>query len=78
MMQEWELPPDKAYPWRAVQAAMLGSGYGLRLQWDKSVIVTGNQVAFLVKYRRSDGKTITSTRQVLRVPGHGAAVASAE
>jgi hypothetical protein len=68
-LYEWDLPPEKAYPWRAKTRTALGWGYGLRLQWDRNIDIAGKQIAFLVKYIREDGKTITSSRQVLKGPG---------
>jgi hypothetical protein len=70
-VHEWTLPPDKAYPWRAKRATALGWGYGMRLQWPDSVNVSGRQVAFIVKYVREDGREISSSRQVLKVPVSG-------
>jgi hypothetical protein len=67
-IHEWDLPPDKAYPWRAKQKTALGWGYGLRLHWDPKLDVAGSQIAFVVKYVREDGRTISSSRQVLKVP----------
>lgn len=68
LAQEWVLPPEKAYQWRATEESMLGKGYSLRLRWDKDANVNGKQVAVLVKYQRPDGRQIASTRQVLKVP----------
>jgi hypothetical protein len=73
-VHEWVLTPDKAYPWRAKKATALGWGYGLRLQWPDTVRVGGKQVAFLVKYVREDGREISSSRQVLKVPVGGSAM----
>jgi hypothetical protein len=70
---KWELPPDKAYPWRAKQATGMGWGYGLRLQWPAELDLQGKQVAFVVKYLRTDGRLVSSSRQVVKVPGPGAA-----
>lgn len=70
-VHEWVLPPDKAYPWRAKRPSALGWGYGLRLQWPDSVKVGGKQVAFIVKYVREDGREISSSRQVIKVPISG-------
>lgn len=74
MIHEWELPADKAYPWRAKEKTALGWGYGLRLNWPDDLDIEGRQVAFVIKYVRGDGRVISSTPQVLRVP-MGAAVA---
>ena len=68
LMKAWELPPEKAYPWRATNESLLGKGYSLRLQWGDDVKINGRQAAFIVKYKRSDGKVIASTRQVMKVP----------
>jgi hypothetical protein len=65
---EWELPSEKAYPWRARQMTALGWGYGFRLHWDPKLKVEGRLVAFVVKYFREDGRVITSSRQALKVP----------
>lgn len=70
-VHEWVLPPDKAYPWRSKRATALGWGYGLRLQWPETVKVAGKQVAIIVKYVREDGREISSSRQVLKVPVGG-------
>jgi hypothetical protein len=68
---KWELPPDKAYPWRAKEKTGMGWGYSLRLQWPATVDVVGKQVAFVVRYVREDGQAINSSRQVVKVPGQG-------
>jgi len=68
LAQEWVLPPEKAYQWRATTESMLGKGYSLRLRWDENAKVNGKQIAILVKYQRPDGRMIASTRQVLKVP----------
>lgn len=68
---EWDLPADKSYVYRAKEQTALGWGYGLRLQWDRGLDMSGKQVAFLVKYIREDGKVITSSRQVLKLPKTG-------
>lgn len=65
---EWVLPPDQAYPWRCKRPSAMGWGYGLRLQWPETVKVAGKQVAMIVKYVREDGREISSSRQVLKVP----------
>lgn len=75
LAQEWVLPPEKAYQWRATEESMLGKGYSLRLKWDKDANVNGKQVAVLVKYQRPDGRQIASTRQVLKVPAGTAVIA---
>ncbi len=70
----WTLPREEAFVYRAREATMFGWGYGLRLQWGKKVDVGGRKVAVLIKYIRDDGRVVSSTRQVLRVPltGHDA------
>lgn len=73
-VHEWELPPEKAFPWRAKKLTMIGWGYGLRLHWDKDLDVMGKRIAILVKYIRDDGRVISSSRTVLRVPLIGDAV----
>ena len=65
---EWELPPEKAYVWRAKKETLLGWGYGLRLAWDPKLDIYGQQVAFVIKFIRKDGRVVRSSRQVLRVP----------
>ncbi len=65
---EWVLRPDQAYPWRCKRPSAMGWGYGLRLQWPETVKVAGKQVAIIVKYVREDGREISSSRQVLKVP----------
>lgn len=70
-LQTWELPPDKAYPWRAKNMTSFGWGYGLRLPWDKNLNVDGQVVAFIIKYIRDDGRVVTSSRKVLKVPPPG-------
>lgn len=65
---EWELPPDKAYPWRAKRETMMGWGYGLRLQWDPALDIEGQLVAFVVRYVHEDGRVCSSSRQVLKIP----------
>lgn len=73
---EWELPPERAYVWRAKEETALGWGYGLRLQWPDDLDVGGRQVAFVVKYLREDGRIISSSRQVLKVPFVGGVAAA--
>jgi hypothetical protein len=73
-VHEWELPPEKAFPWRAKKPTMIGWGYGLRLHWDKELDLMGKRVAILIKYIRDDGRVISSSRTVLRVPLVGDAV----
>ena len=69
LMQEWELPPEKAFPWRAKKETFLGWGYSLRLQWDKKLDLAGKLIAVQVKYVRNDGSVVNSRSQMLRVPG---------
>lgn len=71
LVQDWNLPPVATYPWRSKKAFAMGWGYGLRLRWDKHVDVAGRKVVFLIKYVREDGRVISSSRQVLRVPAPG-------
>ncbi|QDV91635.1 hypothetical protein RAS2_27390 [Phycisphaerae bacterium RAS2] len=70
-LQEWEMPPDKAYPWRCKDRTLLGWGYGLRMQWRDDLDLEGRQIAVVVKYARDDGKVLSSTRQMLKVPRNG-------
>ena len=70
-IHEWVLPPPEAYRWRSTRASAMGWGYGPRLQWPDSINVGGKQVAFIVKYVREDGRAISSSRQVLKVPVTG-------
>jgi len=72
---KWEMPADQAYVWRAKQRTALGWGYGLRLHWDDKIDVVGKQVAFVVKYVREDGREISSSRQVFKVPANSLATA---
>ncbi len=67
-VHEWELPPHKAFPWRAKKATMIGWGYGLRLHWGKDLDVMGRRIAIVIKYIRDDGRVLSSSRTVLRVP----------
>jgi hypothetical protein len=69
---EWDMPSEKAYPWRAKQMTALGWGYGFRLHWDPKLDLAGRQVAFVVKYFREDGRVITSSRQAVKVPAEDA------
>jgi hypothetical protein len=69
-LHEWNLSPQDAYPWRAKKKTALGWGYGMRLQWGDKVDVAGKTVAFVIKYVREDGKVISSSRQVLKVPNY--------
>lgn len=71
LVHKWEMPPEEAYVWRAKKETMLGWGYGLRLQWNEGLDVEGKQVAFVIKYIRRDGRVVSSSRQVLRVPIRG-------
>jgi hypothetical protein len=66
-----ELPPEQAYPWRAKKPTGMGWGYGLRLQWPAELDVQGKQVAFVVRYLRTDGRVVSSSRQVVKVPAPG-------
>ena len=68
---QWELPPDKAYPWRSKKSSAMGWGYGMRLRWPENLDVGGKPVVFIVKYIREDGREISSSRQVLKVPVGG-------
>ena len=70
-VKEWVMTADEAYPWRAKKQTALGWGYGLRLNWGDDVNVAGKQVAIVAKYIREDGRTISSSRQVLKVPPSG-------
>lgn len=74
-LKEWRMTAEEAYVWRAKKASALGWGYGMRLNWDDKIDVSGQQVAFVVKYIREDGRTISSSRQVLKVPASAATVA---
>ncbi len=65
---EWELPPHKAYPWRAKHVTGMGWGYGLRLSWGKDLDLAGKNVAVVVKYAQEDGRVVASTPQELLVP----------
>lgn len=73
-VHEWELPLEKALPWRAKKPSMIGWGYGLRLHWGNDLDVMGKRIAILIKYIRDDGRVISSSRKVLRVPLMGDAV----
>lgn len=66
---EWEYDAQAAYPFRAKTQTALGWGYGMRLRWGENLDVEGRQVAFVIKYMREDGRTVSSSRQVLKVPG---------
>ncbi len=68
LVQEWSLPPEKAYPWRIKKESGMGWGYSLRLPWDKDAGVDGRQVAIVVRYIRADGRELSSSPQVLKVP----------
>ncbi len=70
-IHRWDLDSSEAYPWRCKKETSMGWGYGLRLQWPATLDVQGRQVAFLVRYRRDDGKLLNSSRQILRVPARG-------
>jgi hypothetical protein len=68
---EWEFTSAEAYPFRAKKRTLMGWGYGMRLQWPSELKLAGKQVAFVVKYAQENGRIISSTRQILRVPKHG-------
>lgn len=70
-IHQWEFSSRDAYPWRCKKETSIGWGYGLRLNWPDTIDVGGRQVAFVVRYRRDDGKVINSSRQILRVPAIG-------
>ncbi len=70
-VQEWQLPPEVAYSFQAKKPTGLGWGYGLRLRWDDNVSVAGNVVAIVIKFVREDGRVVSSSRKVLRVPVTG-------
>lgn len=72
LVYKWEMSSDEAYPWRRKKETGMGWGYGLCLQWPKKLDVGGRQVAFLVKYVRDDGRVVSASRQVLKVPIPGA------
>jgi hypothetical protein len=72
LVHTWELPPEEAAKWRAKKMTVLGWGYGLRLRWPETVTAGGHKVSFLVSYRRSDGRLISSSRPIVRrVPLRG-------
>ena len=71
---DWDLPPEKAYAWRAKKKTAMGWGYGIRLNWDKNMDLSGKQIAIIVKYIREDKSVVTSSRQVLKVPRDGRAL----
>ncbi len=70
-VQEWELPPEVAYLWQTKKPSLLGWGYTLRLQWDKGIEVEGRKIAVVIKYVREDGRVISASPQILRVPKQG-------
>jgi hypothetical protein len=76
LVHKWELPPERAYAWRAKKETGMGWGYGLRLPWPDDLEVEGRQIAFVVKYVRADGGVISSSRQVVKVPSRQAAPVS--
>ncbi|MFH1417753.1 MAG: hypothetical protein ABII12_05630 [Planctomycetota bacterium] len=65
---QWRLGPEEAYAWRAKKETYMGWAYSLRLNWPDHLDVAGRQVAFVVRYVRDDGRVVSSSRQVLRVP----------
>lgn len=71
-VKEWVMTSDEAYPWRAKTPTALGWGYGMRLNWGDGVEVAGKQIALVAKYVREDGRVVSSSRQVLKVPANGA------
>ncbi len=72
LVHTWELPPEESYQWRARDMSILGWGYGLRLRWPEDLDVAGRKVSFLISYRRSDGRLISSSRPIVRrVPSRG-------
>jgi hypothetical protein len=71
-VKEWVMTADEAYAWRSKKQTALGWGYGIRLNWGDEVDVAGKQIAIVAKYLREDGRVISSSRQVLKVPPDGA------
>ena len=71
-VKEWVMTADEAYAWRSKKQTALGWGYGIRLNWGNEVDVAGKQIAIVAKYLREDGRVISSSRQVLKVPPDGA------
>lgn len=67
-VQCWTFTREEAMQFRAREMKMLGWGYGLRLKWDDNVSVCGKKVAVVIKYVRDDGRVVSSSRKVLRVP----------
>lgn len=67
-VQCWTFTRDEAMQFRAREMKMLGWGYGLRLRWDDQVKVSGKKIAVVIKYVRDDGRVVSSSRKVLRVP----------
>jgi len=67
-VQEWQLPPEEAYVYQGKSPTSLGWGYGLRLRWDDRVQVGGRVVAIVIKFIREDGRVVSSSRKVLKVP----------
>lgn len=76
----WTLPREDAFAFRGREPTMMGWGYGLRLGWDDKVDVAGRKIALLFRYVRDDGRIVSATRQVLKVPltGMNAVPASSE
>lgn len=68
-LYEWEFDAQAAYPFRSKKQTALGWGYGMRLRWGEELDVEGDQVAFVIKYTREDGRVVSSSRQVMKIPG---------
>jgi hypothetical protein len=71
---EWELPADKAMPFRVVRRPgrtyVMGDGYQLRLSWG-NLDLAGRSIALVVEYQRTDGRLIRRAPFWLRVPSRG-------
>ncbi len=65
--KKWVLSPEDAMPFRAKIEAVMGFGYGLRLNWG-DVDLLGKTVSVHINFRRRDGRLIQSSPKWLRVP----------
>ncbi|MBK8267337.1 MAG: hypothetical protein IPK83_03155 [Planctomycetes bacterium] len=70
-MKCWTFTREEALPYRARNMSMLGWGYGFRLPWGDDIRVSGRKIAIVIKYVRDDGRVVSSSRKVLRVPFTG-------
>ena len=71
---EWELPPERAMPYRAVRrpdrSYVMGDGYQLRLSWGDADLAE-KRAAVLLEYQRADGQIVRRKPFWVQIPRSG-------